>query len=288
VAVIAETWVEGLRFGECPRWRGGRLWLSDFYDHAVKVVGADGRVEVVVEVPGQPAGLGWLPDGRMLVVSMVDRRLLCFDGTRTREHADLGAIATFHCNDLVVDRAGRAYVGNFGFDLERALHTRGVPGVIAEHDTAALARVDPDGSVHRVADGLSFPNGMVVTDDGRLLVAETIAFRITAYDVGPDGLANRRVFAATGGRSPDGLALDAEGGVWFADCLAAACVRVDRAGAVTDVVETDARCFGCALGGDDGRTLFVVGADSDEAAVASATRTSRIWRARVRIPAAAG
>jgi sugar lactone lactonase YvrE len=284
----ATLWADGLRFGECPRWREGRLWLSDFYDHAVKTIDSQGRVERVLEVPGQPAGLGWLPDGRMLVVSMLDRRVLRWEGGALVLHADLSGVATFHANDLVVDSAGRAYVGNFGFDLEGELERRGVPSVVAEHPRARLARVDPDGTTRAVGEPLSFPNGMALVDgERRLLVAETIAFRLASFQVGPDGLSDRRTVAdlAAEGLAPDGICPDADGGVWLADALAPRCVRLDARGQITAVVETDARCFGCVLGGEDGRTLFVTGADSDDSHVASASWGSRVWSARVEIPA---
>jgi sugar lactone lactonase YvrE len=290
--LTATPLADGLRFGECPRWHEGRLWLSDFYDHQVKTVDLAGRVQGVLEVPGQPGGLGWLPDGRLLVVSMRDRRVLRLDGAGLVEHADLSRVAPFHCNDLVVDRAGRAYIGNFGFDLTAELARRGAASVIADHPQTVLVRVGLDGRVAVVADGLSFPNGVVLVDDERrLLVAETIAFRITSFAIGADGLADRRVFSAPppgphGPRAPDGLCVDAAGGVWFANALAPECVRVDANGAVTDAVQVGTRCFGCALGGDDGHTLFVVGAESDDPQVAAATRGSVVWSARVGIPAA--
>jgi sugar lactone lactonase YvrE len=281
----AERWVEGLRFGECPRWHAGRWWLSDFYDHAVKSIDAAGHVQIEAEVPGQPAGLGWLPDGRLLVVSMTDRRLLRLDGAALVEHADLSGVAPFHCNDLVVDEAGGAWVGHYGFDLERALDERGVPSVVADHPMARLVRVSPDGRVSSSGPALSFPNGLVLDPTGRrLLAAETIAFRITGFCVDGDALTDRRVFAACGDRAPDGICLDAAGGVWFANALAPECVRVDAQGAVTDVVETDARCFGCMLGGEDGRTLLVVGSETDRVDEASVRRVSRVWTARVAVP----
>src|SRR6187431_3301202 len=129
----------GLHFGEGPRWHHGKLWFSDFYDHAVKTVDLEGRVETKVEVAGQPSGLGWLPDGRMLIVSMLDRTVVRLDSERLVVHADLSQIAGFHCNDMVVDIRGRAYVGNFGFDLDEAMATRGVADVLATHATAAIA-----------------------------------------------------------------------------------------------------------------------------------------------------
>jgi sugar lactone lactonase YvrE len=208
---------QGLYFGECPRWHDGRLWYSDFYGHTVHALTPGRADERVVEVAGQPAGLGWLPDGSLLIVSMVDRRVLRLgpDGSLS-EHAALGEWATFHCNDMVVDAAGRAYVGNFGFDLFALRSGEAVPS-----RSAALIRVDPDGQVSVAADELEFPNGTVITPDGgTLIVAETMARRLTAFDVSADGaLANRRVWADLKPHeiAPDGICLDASGAVWAAN-----------------------------------------------------------------------
>jgi len=157
---------DGLFFGECPRWHEGRLWYSDFFDHAVHALVPDGVDERVVEVAGQPAGLGWMPDGSLLIVSMVDRRLLRLglDGALS-EHADLSSLAPFHCNDMVVDASGRAYVGNFGSDVYARR-----PGATPERVPTVLIRVDPDGRASVAADGLGFPNGTVITADGATLI----------------------------------------------------------------------------------------------------------------------
>lgn len=277
--------IDGLYFGEGPRWHDGKLWLSDFHDHAVKTVDAHGHVEVMVEVPGMPSGLGWLPDGHLLVVSMTDRRLLRIEAEGPVEHADLSGVATFHANDMVVDAAGRAYVGNFGFDLDEALMTRGVDSVIHDHATASLARVDPDGSVHVAATDLHFPNGSVITPDGRtLIVAETLGFRLTAFDIAPDGsLSNRRVWADLGDRVPDGICLDADGNVWVANPLAPECFLVAEGGAIIDLVTTDQPCYACMLGGPDGRTLFMCTAQTSVAALAAQTRTGHVLTARVAV-----
>jgi len=166
----ARILASGLYFGEGPRWHAGRLWFSDFYDHAVKSVDESGGLRTELEIDDQPSGLGWLPDGRLLVVAMHRRQVLRIDPDGVSVHADLSAIATFHTNDMVVDRQGRAYVGNFGFELDQALKARGVESVIADHPTARLARVDPDGRVHVAADDLHFPNGCVITPDGGTLI----------------------------------------------------------------------------------------------------------------------
>jgi len=278
----------GLHFGEGPRWHDGKLWFSDFFDYAVKTVDLDGRVEVKVSMADRPSGLGWLPDGRLLIVSMTARSLMCFDGQRLSPYADLAGIATFHCNDMVVDAAGRAYVGNFGFDLDTAEIAGTLGEVVAAHQGATMARVDPDGSVHAAADGLMFPNGTVITDDGRtLIVAETFARRLTAFDVADDGsLSNRRLWADLGGRFPDGICLDADGAIWVANPIDPECIRVAEGGEILDVVETDGRCFACMLGGPDRRTLFMLTSNHSLAVDAAVKRTGHVLVAEVETPGA--
>ena len=277
-----EAFVDGLHFGEGPRWHDDRLWLSDFHDHAVLAVDDDGRVERVVEVPGQPSGLGWLPDGRLLVVSMLDRRVLRVEDGTLVEHADLSHLAPFHCNDMIVDAVGRAYVGNFGFDHEA--HFRD-GGDLESAPTTVLARVDPDGTIEVAADGFRFPNGTVITPDGRtLVVAESLGMKLTAFDVDPgDGsLSNRRVWAETTGRVPDGTCLDVrDGTIWIANAMAPECVRYAEGGEVVEVVETSQPCFACALGGADGRTLFCITAPTSTTAKVANVREGRIEVARV-------
>ena len=184
--------LEGLCFPEGPRWRDGALWFSDMHDQRVKRMTADGAVADVCTVPHWPSGLGWLPDGTLLVVSMTDRRVLRWDGERLALHADLSDLASFHCNDMVVDAHGRAYVGNFGFDLHAQKKPR----------PAELICVEPDGAARVVADDLQFPNGTVITPDGgTLIVGESWGARLTAFDILPNGdLGNRRVWA----EQPDG------------------------------------------------------------------------------------
>lgn len=248
----------GLRFGEGPRWHDGRLWFSDFYQHAVFAVSEDGKLERIIEVPQQPSGLGWLPDGRLLVVSMLDRKLLRRepDGAPV-PHADLWKLAPFHCNDMVVDRAGRAYVGNFGFDLQAWRDGRG-----PEPSPTVLIRVDPDGVASIAARDLLFPNGTVITPDGRtLIVGETFANRLTAFDVASDGsLSNRRVWADLDsiGVRPDGICLDAEGAIWVSNPAAPEVVRVAEGGKLLERITTTQPTFACMLGGRDRRTLFVM------------------------------
>lgn len=255
------TLVTGVHFGEGPRWHDGQLWFSDFHAHAVSSVSLAGDVRVEIEIDDQPSGLGWLPDGSLLVVSMLKRQLLrrAPDGT-VGVHADLSGIATFHANDMVVDAAGRAYVGNFGFDLAAEMARVGIEGVMAKPGLADFALVHPDGRVEVAARGLAFPNGSVITPDGKtLIVAESFGQRLTAFDIAADGtLSNRRVWAPTGDRIPDGIALDAAGRVWIANAAAPECVLIAEGGAVIEVIATDQPCYACMLGGDDGRSLFML------------------------------
>ena len=285
----ADIVATGLYFGEGPRWHDGRLWFSDFYAHSVKSLDESGRVRDEFTVEHQPSGLGWMPDGRMLIVSMTDRRLLRreLDGTLV-EHADLNGIATFHCNDMVVDAQGRAYVGNFGFDLDAVLEKDGVEAVLAEPGPpkAKVARVDPDGSVHEAASEMKFPNGSVITPDGKtLIVAETLGLRLTAFDIGAGGvLSNRRVWADLGGRVPDGICLDANGRVWVANPLGPECFLVAEGGEIVDTVDTGDNCYACMLGGSDGRTLYCLTAPSSVAHLAAEEPRGALRAATVSTP----
>lgn len=284
----ATVLTSGLYFGEGPRWHQGRLWFSDFHEHAVKSVDPAGQMRTEFELDGPPSGLGWLPDGRLLVVAMHRRHLLRLDPDGLRLHADLSSVAAFHTNDMVVDGHGRAYVGNFGFDLDAALKARGADGVLAEHPTARLARVDPDGQVHVAAGDLHFPNGCVITPDGRtLIVAETLALRLAAFDIAPDGsLSNRRVWATLGMRAPDGICLDANGHVWIANAIGPECVLFAPGGEIVETVQTSQPCFACMLGGPDRRTLYMMTAPSSVAEVAAQARRGAIETVAVATPGA--
>ena len=276
---IASLLLDGLAFAESPRWHAGELWFSDFYTHRVHRLDAAGVLHTECELPGQPSGLGWLPDGRLLVVSMTDRRLLRREADgRLLQHADLSALAAFHCNDMVVDGTGRAYVGNFGYDLLAR----------APLAPADLVLVEPDGSASIVARDLGFPNGSVITPDGAtLIVAETAAKRLTAFDIGAyGGLSNRRLWADLGPFRPDGICLDAEGAIWAATVRGRACIRVAEGGALLDRIDTADPCIACMLGGNDRRTLYIVTGEVEAAEVALARRTSAIWQTRVEVPGA--
>jgi len=243
--------LDGLTFPEGPRWREDRLWFSDFFSHRVMTVDLQGHTEVVAEVPGQPSGLGWTPDGRLLVVSMTDRRLLGQAEEGLVEVADLSALAPWHCNDMVVDATGSAWIGNFGFEYRDENSVR----------STVLIRVDPDGTARVAADGLYFPNGMVITPDGNtLIVAETFAARLTAFTIATDGsLTDRRTWAELPGKSPDGICLDADGAVWVASPPTREVMRVFSGGEIAQrVVIEDNHAIACMLGGAEGRTLFVL------------------------------
>ncbi|MGY1601615.1 SMP-30/gluconolactonase/LRE family protein [Geodermatophilus sp. SYSU D00815] len=262
------TVFSGGSFFEGPRWRDGTWWASDFYRHRVSRYTPDGRETLVVEVEHQPSGLGWLPDGSLVVVSMKDHRVLRFADGELSTLADLTEHCGGHLNDLVVDEAGRVFVGDFGFDLMGG----------GEPRTGSLKRVDPDGTVTVVAEGLHFPNGAVITPDGgTLIVGETLGNRYTAFDLGADGsLTGRRVWAQFGPEpsgsteevlgqlvvAPDGCALDAEGHVWAADAVGGRVARVAPGGAIVDEVAAPGGLgvYACMLGGDDGRTLLMCAA----------------------------
>ena len=290
-----EPFSDGGAYFECPRWHDGRWWASDFYRYGVFTYDGDGHEDQVLEVEAQPSGLGWLPDGDLLVVSMKDRRVLRRGGDGdVRVHADVSELTTGHLNDMVVDRQGRAYAGNFGFDLMGG----GQPA------TATLVRVDPDGSAEVAAEDLWFPNGSVITDDGTLIIAETMAARMTAFTIQPDGaLTDRRVWAqinptpepadtATmlGGITfaPDGCALDAEGHVWAANALGGPLSRVAPGGQIVDevAIPVGLGVFACGLGGEDGRTLMACAAPDFHEEARKAVREAVLLSTTVAVPRA--
>jgi sugar lactone lactonase YvrE len=287
------TVADGFHFLEAPRWREGRLLASDFFLRGVFSFAADGGMQKLCDVPDQPSGLGFLPDGDLIIVSMTDRKLLRFDGDRLSEYADLQSITPFHCNDLLVDAAGGAYVGNFGWDLSADLTVR----------PTNLIRVDPDGRPRVVAEDLVFPNGMVLTPDGQtLLVAETFAARIAAYDVQPDGgLGGRRTWAAfaegpfttveaavrSGVPLPDGMALDANGHVWIGDAAGRGPSLVAEGGEIVDRIDTgDLAAYAVTLGGVDRRTLFMCAGPPMLSSDPSAEPRARLLAADVATPGA--
>lgn len=283
-------------FYECPRWREGRWWSSDFYADQVISIGADGDFAVEVRVDGHPGGLGWLPDGSLLVVSMDEHAVLrrSPDGELT-VHADLSPFCGGPANDMVVAGDGTAYVGNYGFDLNGGGDP--VPTV--------LTVVTPDGVPRVAAEDLFFPNGAVITPDGgTLVIAETFASRHTAFTRAADGsLHDRRIWAqveaaptpgpvgqmvAEARYAPDGCALDVENALWSADSLHGRVCRVVEGGAMTEqlTLPDGLSVFACALGGDDGRTLLVTAAPDFSPDARAAVRESVLLTTRVSVPAA--
>jgi sugar lactone lactonase YvrE len=286
------TVIEGLSYLECPRWHEGRIWFSDFYTNAVYSATADGAdLRVEAEVPQQPSGIGWLPDGRLLVVPMRDAKLVTVepDGS-LREYADLSGYVGGYPNDMVVDSSGRAYVGEFGFDLMAG----------APVQEARLLCVELDGTVRVVAEEMLFPNGSVITEDGRLLVCETFGNRVTAFDIGEDGsLGNRRTFAEFGPApterdlaaalaqivvGADGCGLDAEGALWVADSVGGRVIRVLEGGAIEQTIEPDTGVFACMLGGESGRTLFMCAAPDFHEEARKNAREGRLLAIDVEVP----
>ena len=282
--------VEGGNYFEGPRWHDGQWWVSDFYRQTVYAIDPQTGYETpVLEVDGQPSGLGWLPDGTLLAVSMRDHRLLRGDGS---VHADLSDYCGGHLNDLLVDGEGRAYAGNFGFDLMN----------FADPQGTSLVRVDPDGSVHEAADDLWFPNGMAI-QNGTLIVAETFAGRLTAFTIGADGsLSDRRVWGQIAPRvepgpvvemlpnmgfAPDGIALDADGHVWAADGLGGPTCRIAPGGEIVDEIQLpdDLGAFACMLGGEDGKTLLLCAAPDFAEENRKAAREAILFTTTVEVPA---
>jgi sugar lactone lactonase YvrE len=287
------TIVTGMSFLEGPRWHDQRIWFSDFYTCRVYSAAEDGSdIRTEAEVAQQPSGLGWLPDGRLLIISMRDGRLLRreADGTLVC-HADLSGYVNGHLNDMVVDARGRAFVGEFGFDLMGG----------ADLKPAALLRVDPDGTITKVAGDMWFPNGSVITEDGTLLVDETFGNRVSAFDITEDGaLANRRTWAQFGelpgdrelGKmlgqvvvAPDGCCLDADGAMWIADGLNGRVIRV-LGGEITEEIQAGTGVFACMLGGADGRTLFICTAPDFQEEARKNAREASLVTARVDTPRA--
>jgi len=265
-----QTLMTGIAIGESPRWHAERLWFCNWGMQEVVAVDIEGKSEVIVHIPTTlPFSIDWLPDGRLLVVSGPEALLLLreFDGSLLT-YANLTGFSRHAWNEIVVDGRGNAYVNSIGFDF------RG-----GEFSPGFIALVTSDGSTRLVADGIAFPNGMAVTPDNQtLIVAESYAKRLTAFDIEEDGsLSNRRVWADLGDGVPDGICLDAEGAAWYADVPNQRCVRVREGGAVAQTVAVDRGCFACMLGGPEGTTLYIVAARWDGPSnIAGETGTGRV------------
>lgn len=274
----ATLFADDLVFPEAPRWHDDRLWVSDVFDRKLYNLGWDGSRTLLNEVPGRPSGIGFLPDGTPLVVSSEDRKLMKRVDDELVVHADLWDFAAGDLNDFVVDEIGRVYVGNFGFDL-----MGGAPKALTK-----LHVVEPDGSIRTVASELEFPNGAVLTHGGRtLVVAETWAGKLTAYDRDADGnLSERRVYADLGHREPDGICIDAEGGIWVACFNTGEFVRVREGGEITDLVSVGGRAVSCELGGPAGTTLFCSAFKGELEEVMDRKRAGELHVVEVEVPRA--
>src|SRR5215813_5451554 len=271
--------MSGLAFVESPRWHEDRLWFSDWVARELIAVDLEGQSEVVIRMPSFPFSIDWLSDGRLLVVSGREGLLLRREpGGALLTHANLTGLSDKGWNEIVVDGRGDAYINGGGFDLMAG--EKFAPGMIA--------LVSPNGSARQVADGIAFPNGMVVTPDNKtLIVAESYGKRLTAFDIdGDGGLSNRRVWADLGDGVPDGICLDAEGAVWYADVPNKRCARVREGGEMLQTIALDRGCFACMLGGADKRTLFMMVAEWPGSAetVGDGARTGQVLIAEAPAP----
>ncbi|QUT05498.1 SMP-30/gluconolactonase/LRE family protein [Sphingobium phenoxybenzoativorans] len=282
--------LSGGHFYEGARWHDGHFWVSDLYAGQVLKITPDGHAQVVVELDDQPSGLGWLPDGTLLVVGMKSRSVWkCPAGEPPRLHADITALTGGFTNDMIVDSHGRAFVSNLGFDL-----FTGAPPA-----TTTLVRVDPDGHSAIVADGLQFPNGLVISPDGKtLIVAETFGGRLTAFTIEDDGsLSGQRCWAQIGREpswetthslldtdfAPDGCAIDEEGCVWVADALNGRVARVVEGGEIRQQIKAPdgLGLYSCALGGPDGKTLILCTAPDFDDVKRKVARAARLYLIRI-------
>ena len=274
-----QTLMTGIVFGESPRWHDDRLWFSDWGAQEIIAVDLEGNSEVIIRIPSFPFCIDFLPDGRLLIVSASERLLLRRepDGSLVT-HTDLSSLSEHPWNDIVVDGRGNAYVGNIGFDFPAG-----------EFAPGTLALVSPNGSARQVADGVAFPNGIVVMpDNSTLIVAESYANSLTAFDIAADGsLSNQRVWADLGNGVPDGICLDTEGAIWYGDVPNKRCVRVREGGEVLQTIELDRGCFACMLGGVDRRTLFLVAREwGGMESTAEGERTGQVLSAPAPAPGA--
>jgi sugar lactone lactonase YvrE len=287
----AQPFASGLKFGEGLRWRGGRFWFSDFHKHQVSSIAPDGSLRAEFTIDDWPSGLGWLPDGRLLIVAMRTQRLLRRDPDGSiAVHADLKPFAKFHANDMIVDAHGHAFIGCFGFDLDAFIGEHGIPSLFLEPGPpkAPILRVSPTGAVTVASQNHSFPNGMAILDS-TLLVAETFAPGITAFDLAADGaLSHRRPWALLSKTAPsivpDGICVDSEGALWVANAMAPEVIRIGAGGKILDRVETSQPAFTCVLGGADGRDLIIATAPGTNAAAAAKESRGLLEKARVPVP----
>ena len=279
LALKTEALAEGFHLLEGPRWHEGRLWVSDIFGHKLHRIGLDGEVESLAEVPGRPSGLGFLPDGRPLIASMTDRRLLRLEEGELQLHADLSGLVSGDLNDMVMDAAGRAFVGNLGFDVWNG----------APYRSANLVMVGPDGTARVVAEEMAVPNGSVILpDSATLVVAETKAHRLTAFTIAADGgLFDRRLFADLGPYGPDGICLDQEGAIWIGAFDEEVFLRIREGGEITHRIPvTGRRAVACQLGGPEGRDLFCLTCEGGWDEIRGGRGRARVELAKVEVPGA--
>ena len=269
---------EGLAFPEGPRWHGQRLWFTDQHAHAIYHLAPGGELTRVAATSDRPGGLGWLPDGRLLVVYMRERRVMQLVGDKLELYADLSGHASFDCNDMLVDAQGRVYVGNFGYDLHAGAAAR----------AAELVLVDTDGTIEVLSDSLIFPNGCVLAPDGReLICAETFAHRLTRLQLDAQGRClEQSLWADLGAATPDGICLDADGAIWVASPGTRELMRVQQGGTILARCATRGTPYACMLGGADRRTLYVCTAETDDPRTAAEMKTGRIEQVEVTVPGA--
>ena len=262
------TLADGLMFPEAPRWHDGELWFTDQHARQVMRMHRDGTLSKVIDTPDLPGGLGWLPDGTALVVMMTGRRVCRINEGQLEDYADLSGLASFHCNDMLVDRHGRAWVGNFGYDLHA--------GAVVK--PAEIILIPPGGSPRVVARNVIFPNGMAITADGNtLIVAETFAARITAFDICADGqLVHRRIWADLKGAYPDGLSLAADGTLWVATPNINQVLHLREGGEILGRIFTRGTPYACTPGQPDETQLYITSAETDDPDEARSLKSGRI------------
>jgi sugar lactone lactonase YvrE len=263
----------GLRFTESPRWRGDRLWFIDIHDSAIKSVSLAGDLRTEIALPFKPNGLGFMPDGSVIFSDALQLKMKRWDGTVLHDFADLSDICVFCLSDAITDPHGRTWVSDIGYNFWNP--------AAPPAETCVIARIDPDGTVTKVADDLRFPNGLVLTPDGTtLIIAETNGFCLTAYDIGRDGgLSDRRVWAQLPeGVQPDGICLDAEGTIWVANPGAAGpkALRVREGGEVTDTIDLEVHAYAVAVGGPDGKHLFISASASHDPSEIATSPTAQL------------
>ena len=274
--------VQGLTFPEGPRWYKDKLYFSDFFTHQVYTIDSSGGCNSIIEVPNQPSGLGWLPDGTLLVVSMIDQKVLAYKNNVLTEYADCSEYANFHCNDMIVNANGNAYIGNFGFNRRKNENIK----------STNLILVRPNEKPVIAANDLYFPNGTIITEDGKnLIIGETYASRLTAFDINDDGsLSNRRLWADLKNIKkdynpvPDGICLDAEDAIWMASPSTNEVLRIKKGGIILDKIAVQTNAYACVLGGKDRRTLFVCTSGSSDMQSCIEKRQGRIESFKVEIP----